>query len=114
MNDGEEETLACFGIFGPALFSSGIIPMMFIFCCLKHKHKISKICAYNGCEIKPGETVNTGYTGYTEYCHNHQNEKTIADTTDNNHTNEEIDSNSGYEEYNDIKVTTNNRYKKTA
>ena len=54
------------------------------------------------------------YAEYTEYCHNNQNEKTIADTTANSKKNEEIDSNSGYEEYNDIKVTTNNRYQKTA
>ena len=72
------------------------------------------MCSYNGSEMKPGVTVNTDYAEYTEYCHNHQNESTIADATGNNQTNEEIDSNSGYEEYNDIKVTTNNRYKKTA
>ena len=61
--------------------------MMFIFCCLKHKHKITKICAYNGSEIKPGETVNIDYTEYTEYCHNHQNESTIENAIGNN-TNE--------------------------
>ena len=65
------------------------------------------MCSYNGSEIKPSDTVNTDYTEYTEYCHNHRNKSTIADETANNQTNEEIDSNSGYEEYNDIKVTNN-------
>ena len=65
------------------------------------------MCSYNGFEIKPCDTVNTDYTEYTEYCHNHQNKSAIADATGNNQTNEEIDLNSGYEEYNDIKVTKN-------
>ena len=61
------ETMSCLGTCLPVqifayVFSSGVILMMCIFCCPKHKHKISKMCAYNGSEIKPGETVNTDYT----------------------------------------------------
>ena len=48
-------------------------------------------------------TYITDNTDYTEYCRNQQNETTIASATDNNQTNEDIDSNSGYEEYNERK-----------
>ena len=104
----EEDRLKCFGICWTAtifvpVVSSALILSAFIFCCLKYKRKISKMCECIESEMKHGETVNIDYTGYTEYCRYQQNEPTIAEATANNQTNEEIDSNSGYEEYNERK-----------
>ena len=61
------------------------------------------MCAYFVPKNNHVQRINADYTEYTEYCQNHQNKSTIAESTINNQTKQDIDSNAGYEEYNERK-----------
>ena len=96
-----------------SVFSSCIIILLVcISCRLKHKRKISRMCACIKCEKKNDNTFNDDFTDYAEYCRTYSTENAIGHA--NNQTNGSIDSNSGYEEDNHIQITKNKRYQKTS